>query len=117
MTSHEMAELWATHPSFDEETRSKAREILANPREIASCFGTDLTFGTGGLRGLLGVGTNRMNAYTVARATQALSRYLLKNGGRNVAIAYDSRHCSTLDRVLSAGVLAQMASLRTSTRA
>ena len=57
MTSHEMAELWATHPSFDEETRSKAREILANPREIASCFGTDLTFGTGGLRGLLGVGT------------------------------------------------------------
>ena len=107
MTSHEMAELWATHPSFDEETRSKAREILSRPQEIASCFGTDLTFGTGGLRGVLGVGTNRMNVYTVARATQALSRYLLKNGGHGVAIAYDSRHCSRQFAFVAAGVLAQ----------
>ena len=107
MTSHEMAEMWATHPSFDEETRSKAREILSRPQEIASCFGTDLTFGTGGLRGVLGVGTNRMNVYTVARATQALSRYLLKNGGHSVAIAYDSRHCSQQFAFVAAGVLAQ----------
>lgn len=107
MTSHEMAELWATHPSFDEETRAKAREVLSHPLELAGHFGGELAFGTGGLRGVLGVGTNRMNAYTVARATQGLSRYLKQNGGKNVAIAYDSRHCSKEFAQIAAGVLAK----------
>lgn len=107
MNSHEMAELWATHPFFDEQTRAKAREIMSHPLQIAGHFGSELAFGTGGLRGVLGVGTNRMNAYTVARASQGLADYLTKCGGRHVAIAYDSRNFSKEFALVAAGVLAK----------
>lgn len=107
MNSHEMAELWATHPFFDEQTRAKAREIMSHPLQIAGHFGSELAFGTGGLRGVLGVGTNRMNAYTVARASQGLADYLTKRGGKHVAIAYDSRNFSKEFALVAAGVLAK----------
>jgi hypothetical protein len=64
---------------------------MKDEQQLLSCFGAELTFGTGGLRGVLGVGTNRMNQYTVGRATQGLADYMKQTGGKSVAIAYDSR--------------------------
>ncbi|NLI22783.1 MAG: phospho-sugar mutase [Clostridiales bacterium] len=107
MTDTQRAQLWATSPVFDEETRREARAALANREECALRFGSELQFGTGGLRGILGVGTNRMNPYTVARATTGLARYLQRAGGRAVAIAYDSRHGSRAFALVAAGVLAR----------
>jgi len=80
--------------------------ILGDTDELTRRFGHELAFGTGGLRGVLGVGTNRMNEYTVAKATEGLARYLMHNGGRQVAIAYDSRHRSREFALVAAGVLA-----------
>ncbi|HBF33114.1 TPA: phosphoglucomutase, partial [Candidatus Sumerlaeota bacterium] len=75
----------------------KALQNAGNEKELFDRFYTDLEFGTGGLRGLLGAGRNRMNRYTVARATQGLANYLKKNvtGDLSVAIAFDSRNFST----------------------
>ena len=92
MTPNQRATLWATSSRFDEPTRAEAARILQNEDELIRCFGHELSFGTGGLRGVLGVGSNRMNAYTVARATQGLANYLLGRGGKRVAISHDSRH-------------------------
>lgn len=116
MNYKERYEKWLSDPYFDEETKKELREIADQEKEIEDRFYKDLAFGTGGLRGVIGAGTNRMNIYTVRRATQGLADYILSfkegdkatpqsrhedaetltNAGKNnkdlsVAIAYDSR--------------------------
>ena len=88
--------LWLESPVFDEETKEELRALEGNEAEITDRFYRDLEFGTGGLRGVLGAGTNRMNVYTVRKATQGLANYICKNQGqkRGVAIAFDSRRMS-----------------------
>jgi phosphoglucomutase len=86
-------------PEFDKETREKVKALIAhNPQEIIDAFYKDLEFGTGGLRGIMGPGTNRMNRYTLGMATQGLANYLLKEFNNlpeiRVAIAFDSRNNS-----------------------
>ena len=78
----------------DEETQKELRLALENEKEIEDRFYKALSFGTGGLRGIIGAGTNRMNKYTVGRATFGLADYLLETQGTSVVIAYDSRHKS-----------------------
>lgn len=87
---------WLSNPYFDDETRAELKAIRDDEKEITERFYTDLEFGTAGLRGIIGAGTNRMNKYVVRRATQGLANYILKQGGadKGVAIAYDSRHMS-----------------------
>ena len=87
---------WCTNPAFDEETRQELLTITGNDSEIKDRFYKDLEFGTAGMRGIIGNGTNRMNVYTVTKATQGLANYIIKQGGedRGVAIAYDSRNMS-----------------------
>ncbi len=83
---------WCNTPLEDLELTRELREIAGNEAEISDRFYRDLEFGTGGLRGVLGAGTNRMNIYTVRKATQGLANYLnAKKSGGSVAIAYDSR--------------------------
>jgi phosphoglucomutase len=93
----ERYEEWLTNPYFDEETRRELAALKGNEAEIKERFFKDLEFGTGGLRGILGAGVNRMNLYTVRRATQGLANTILKEGGesKGVAIAYDSRRMSS----------------------
>lgn len=88
--------LWLESPVFDEETKAELRALDGNETEITDRFCRDLEFGTGGLRGVLGAGTNRMNLYTVRKATQGLANYIRKNQEekRGVAIAFDSRRMS-----------------------
>lgn len=107
MDARDALNIWLTHPAFDEETKLELRRIADDEKEVLSRFGRDLTFGTGGLRGLLGAGTDRMNRYTVARATQGLADYLKSLGKERIAIAYDSRHCSKSFAHIAAGVLAK----------
>lgn len=87
---------WTTNPYFDENTRRELIALEGNEEEIKERFLLELEFGTGGLRGILGAGTNRMNLYTVRKATQGLANYIIKQNGQNkgVAIAYDSRRFS-----------------------
>lgn len=87
---------WLTNPYFDEKTRKELEEIKGNESEIKERFFKELEFGTGGLRGILGAGTNRMNIYTVRKATQGLANYIMKQKGekKGVVIAYDSRRMS-----------------------
>ncbi len=87
---------WCTNPIFDEKTRKELLTIAGDEEEIKDRFYKDLEFGTAGLRGVIGNGTNRMNVYTVTKATQGLANYILKKGTENkgVAIAYDSRNMS-----------------------
>lgn len=91
------AQSWLTD-AYDEQTRSDVKQLLAGPPEaLIDAFYKDLSFGTGGMRGIMGVGTNRINTYTIARATQGLSNYLhhlYKNKPLQVAIAFDSRNNS-----------------------
>ncbi len=84
---------WLNNPVFDEETKKELESIKGNEAEIEDRFYKDLEFGTAGLRGIIGVGTNRMNKYTVTKATQGLANYIIKQHGqeRGVAIAYDCR--------------------------
>lgn len=89
-------EAWLADPAIDAATKRELGEIAGQPAEIEDRFYRDLAFGTGGLRGVIGAGTNRMNVYTVGRATQGLARYVKEKAaalGRQpaVAIAYDSR--------------------------
>ena len=107
MLAKERAKIWATDPHFDEKTRKTAAQMLENEEELLSAFGTELAFGTGGLRGVLGIGTNRMNEYTVGRATQGLADYLQEKDGKSVAIGYDSRLRSREFAYFAAGVLAR----------
>ena len=90
-------EQWCTGPIFDKETKAELQAIAGDEKEIEDRFYKDLSFGTGGLRGVIGAGTNRMNVYTVTKATQGLANYIKKQGGeeKGVAIAFDSRHMST----------------------
>lgn len=92
----EKYKLWTTDDYFDEATRSELLNLKGEDTEIEDRFYKDLEFGTGGLRGVLGAGSNRMNLYTVRKATQGLANYILKQGGaeKGVAIAYDSRRMS-----------------------
>lgn len=96
MNFYERYNKWITDSSFDEETRNELLGIKDNEKDIEDRFYRDLEFGTGGLRGVIGAGTNRMNRYTVGRATQGLANYILKQAIPNpsVVIAYDSRHFS-----------------------
>lgn len=89
-------ESWLNNPYFDEATRAELASISADEKEIQERFYMDLEFGTAGLRGIIGAGTNRMNIYTVRKATQGLANYIKKNHGeqKGVAISYDSRHMS-----------------------
>lgn len=87
---------WCTNPYFDADTKAELAAIAEDENEIRERFYRDLEFGTGGLRGIIGAGTNRMNLYTVRKATQGLANFILKEGGQDkgVAIAYDSRNMS-----------------------
>lgn len=89
-------EFWLNDSYFDEETKKELLSIRNNPEEVEDRFYKELEFGTGGLRGVIGAGTNRMNIYTVRKATQGLANYIIKQGGgeKGVAIAYDSRRMS-----------------------
>ncbi|TXJ39641.1 phospho-sugar mutase [Brachyspira pilosicoli] len=95
--------------SYDEETKKEIKALLdsGNEKELIDAFYRDLEFGTGGLRGIMGVGTNRMNKYTVGVATQGLANYILKQGASNykVAIAYDSRNNSDVFSKAAAEIL------------
>ena len=96
MDYKEQYDFWLSDAYFDEATKQELRDIADNESEIEDRFYKDLEFGTGGLRGVIGAGTNRMNIYTVRKATQGLANYILKQGGqeKGVAIAYDSRNMS-----------------------
>lgn len=87
---------WCANEYFDEATRAELKSIEGNEKEIEDRFYKDLEFGTGGLRGVIGNGTNRMNIYTVRKATQGLANFIKKENAadRGVAIAYDSRRMS-----------------------
>ncbi len=103
------ANAWLTG-NYDEETKRQVRDLMVNdPVGLTDAFYRDLEFGTGGLRGIMGVGTNRMNRYTVGMATQGLANYLRKvYGGEteiSAAIAYDSRNNNTLFAQITADVL------------
>ena len=88
---------WLNDPAISEEDKQDLRNIQNDEKEIEDRFYKDLEFGTAGLRGVIGIGTNRMNKYTVTKASQGLANYIIKKGGQNkgVAIAYDSRRMST----------------------
>ncbi len=106
----EKVNIWLTG-NYDEETKNTIKKLQAeNPNELTESFYTSLEFGTGGLRGIMGVGTNRMNKYTVGMATQGFSNYLKKafaNGEEiKVAIAHDSRNNSRFFAETTAGVFA-----------
>lgn len=96
MSYKEQFDFWLQSDYFDQETKEELLAIQGNEKEIEERFYKDLEFGTGGLRGIIGAGTNRMNLYTVRKATQGLANYILKQGGKEkgVAIAYDSRRMS-----------------------
>ncbi len=104
----EKAKQWTNAP-FDPETRQAVQNLIDNdPAELAECFYRNLEFGTGGLRGIMGVGTNRMNKYTVAMATQGLANYMRKifgNDNLSMAIAYDCRNNSPYFADITAQVM------------
>ncbi len=98
MNYQERYKEWLESEVFDEETKSELRAIAHDDKEIEDRFYKDLKFGTGGLRGVIGAGTNRMNIYTVTKATQGLANYIKSLGdeaiSKGVALAYDSRNMS-----------------------
>ncbi len=96
MSYREQYDFWLNDDYFDAATREELRGIAGDEKEIEDRFYKELEFGTGGLRGVIGAGTNRMNTYTVRKATQGLANYIIKQGGKDkgVAIAYDSRRKS-----------------------
>lgn len=96
MGYQEVYQEWLDNPYFDEATKEELRGIAGNEKEIEERFYTELEFGTAGLRGVIGAGINRMNIYTVRKATQGLANYILGIGNekKGVAIAYDSRRMS-----------------------
>ncbi len=96
MDYKQMYQQWLDNPYFDEETKAELKAIAGNEKEIEDRFYMDLEFGTAGLRGVIGAGTNRMNVYTVRKATQGLANYIsaVNAQAKGVAIAYDSRRMS-----------------------
>lgn len=93
MNYREIYTQWCTNSYFDEKTQAELKALEGDEKEIEDRFYRQLEFGTGGLRGVIGAGTNRMNIYTVRQATQGLANYILSQNGqkKGVAIAYDSR--------------------------
>ena len=94
--------------NYDEETKAQVRELMKDPAALEDAFYRNLEFGTGGLRGVMGVGTNRMNKYVVAMATQGLANYILKNvksGDLSVCVSFDSRNNSAAFARITAEVL------------
>lgn len=96
MNYKEQYQEWLTNPYFDEETKNELKSIAQDENEIKERFYQELEFGTAGLRGIIGAGLNRLNIYTVRKATQGLANYILNKGfaEKGVAIAYDSRRMS-----------------------
>lgn len=96
MNARKIYKFWLTDSYFDEQTKEELRSIAGDEKEIEERFYRDLEFGTGGLRGIIGAGTNRMNIYTVRKATQGLANFIMKEKAqeKGVAIAYDSRNMS-----------------------
>lgn len=96
MSYKEMYEEWLANPYFDAQTKEELKNIANDEKEIEDRFYRSLAFGTAGLRGVIGAGTNRMNIYIVRKTTQGLANYIKKLGGENkgVAIAFDSRRMS-----------------------
>ena len=96
MGYREEYQFWLEDAYFDVDTKKELEAIAGDEKEIEDRFYRELEFGTGGLRGVIGAGTNRMNVYTVRKASQGLANYILKQGGaeKGVAIAYDSRFMS-----------------------
>jgi len=90
----ELADFWMSD-AFDEDTRAEVKNLRENdPKGLEDAFYKDLAFGTGGLRGVMGAGTNRMNVYVVSMATQGLANYInktIESENKSVAIAHDSR--------------------------
>ena len=101
-------ESWVNSDFFDEDTKAELKSIAGDEKEIKERFYSELEFGTAGLRGIIGAGTNRMNIYVVARATQGLANYIISKHGqeRGVAIAFDCRHFSPEFADIAARVLA-----------
>lgn len=108
MKAEDIYKQWLDDPGIDEDTKEELRTIAGDAAEIEDRFYQELEFGTAGLRGVIGAGTNRMNRYTVSKATKGLADYIsTQDGGaeRGVAIAYDSRHMSPEFADIAAGVL------------
>lgn len=107
----EKVQEWLNDPTIDDQTKEELRRLQDNPAELEDSFYRDLEFGTGGLRGVIGVGSNRMNVYTVGLATQGFAQYILKahgskEGKPSVVIAHDCRHFSPEFALEAALVLA-----------
>ena len=103
MDYKEVYQEWLENPYFDENTKAELKSIAGDENEIKERFYMDLEFGTAGLRGVIGAGTNRMNIYVVRKTTQGLANYILSvgKGAQGVAIAYDSTcRRSSLRRLL-----------------
>ena len=102
-------EHWLNDAYFDEQTKAELTKIKNNEKEIEDRFYKNLEFGTGGLRGIIGAGTNRVNIYTISKATQGLSNYILSQKEytkeKGVAIGYDSRFMSQQFAEITALVL------------
>lgn len=96
MSYKEIYKEWLENPYFDEKTKDELKAIAGDEKEIEERFYRELDFGTAGLRGIIGAGTNRMNIYTVRKTTQGLANYIagVKGQNKGVAIAYDSRRMS-----------------------
>lgn len=111
MNYRETYDKWLNDPRLDEESRAELRSIANDEKEKEYRFGGELEFGTAGMRGIIGCGVNMMNVYTVMRANEGLSRYILTLGEeakkRGVVISYDTRRKSRLFAEKSAGVLAK----------
>ncbi len=107
MSYQDKYQKWATDLFFDEQTREELQNIKNNEKEIEDRFYKELEFGTAGLRGIMGAGTNRMNKYTVGKATQGLANFIKKEKGeqKGVAISYDSRNNSRYFSEIAALVL------------
>ncbi|MEK9613452.1 MAG: phospho-sugar mutase, partial [Flavobacteriaceae bacterium] len=96
MTLEQKIEEWL-HSPFDSETQKQVKLLQKDPEALEDAFYTSLSFGTGGMRGIMGVGTNRINKYTLGKASQGLSQYLIEsypNETVKVVIAYDCRNNS-----------------------
>ena len=108
MNAQERYEYWLNSPDVDEGTKAELKAIAGDPVEIEDRFYQELSFGTAGLRGVLGAGDNRMNVYNVRKATEGLARHLQDRfpQGATVAIAYDSRNFSDVFAKETACVLA-----------
>lgn len=106
ISAKEKASKWLDAANIDKDSKKQIEALIENPNELAESFQSDLEFGTGGLRGIMGIGTNRMNKYTIGMATQGFANYLKMqvSGDIKVAIAYDSRNNSRLFAETTANV-------------